>query len=430
MRLFNSATNAVERFRPRPGLPVSLYVCGITPYDTTHLGHAFTYVIFDVLQRHMQVVHRWPTRYVQNVTDIDDDVLRKAAATGEDWRALGLRWTEVLRSDLGRLGLLPPEVFPGATSCIPAIIDDVTRLLALGRAYERKGSVYFRTAADGAFGELAGLPRSELLALANERGNDPADPNKDDPLDFVLWQAGRPGEPAWRSPWSVGRPGWHIECSTLATHHLGAPVDVHGGGGDLIFPHHACEIAQSEPLTGVRPWVRLWMHVAMVRMDGEKMSKSLGNLVLVRDLLASHEADTIRLYLLSHHWRSAWEWSRDQFEACDASREALHAAMRRASGSGRELDFTSFGPRATAALDNDLDTPAAVATLLDLADAILGAPAGADVRGAQDVLEAVGHRILGLWLRPLDDVPPAEKAPWPEPLVAPPDVVLPGALAH
>lgn len=424
MRLYNSATHTVERFRPRPGQPVGLYVCGITPYDTTHLGHAFTYVTFDVLQRHMRTVHGWPVRYVQNLTDIDDDVLRKAAATGEDWRALGLRWTAVLRADLGRLGLLPPAHYPGATSRVPEIIADVGRLIALGHAYERHGSVYYRTADDAAFGALAGLPRPALLDLANERGNDPADPNKDDPLDFVLWQAGRSGEPAWNSPWGPGRPGWHIECSTLATFHLGAPVDVHGGGGDLIFPHHACEIAQAEPVTGVRPWVRHWMHVAMVRMDGQKMSKSLGNLVLVRDLLERHEADTVRLYLLSHHWRTEWEWSAERLLSCAAWCQALHAAMRRSSGPGRELDFSSHGPRATSALDNDLDTPSAVATLLELADAILGAPAGADVRGAQDVLEAIGHRLLGLWLKPLEAVPDAAKAPWPEPVVAPPDLVL------
>jgi len=427
LRLFNTASGRVERFRPRPGRPVGLYVCGITPYDTTHLGHAFTYVTFDVLRRHLEVVHGWPVRYVQNLTDIDDDVLRKSAATGEDWRALGLRWTAIFRTDLGRLGLRPPDAYPGATSAMPAIIDDVARLVAAGRAYVRAGSVYFRVAGDAAFGALAHLPREALLAVANERGNDPTDPNKDDPLDFVLWQAGRPGEPAWRSPWGVGRPGWHIECSTLASRHLELPVDIHGGGGDLAFPHHACETAQAEALGAAAPWVRLWMHVAMVRMNGEKMSKSLGNLVLVRDLLAEHEPDMVRLYLLSHHWRTAWEWSSERFAACRAWCDALHAAMRRASGNGRPIDASGFGPRATAALDDDLDAPAALGVLLSLADAILDAPANADVREAQAVLEAVGHRVLGLWLRPLAEVPPAASAPWPEPDVAPPDGVVPAA---
>lgn len=425
MRLYNSATRAIERFRPRLGAPVTMYVCGITPYDTTHLGHAFTYTVFDVLQRHLSIVHRWPVRYVQNLTDIDDDVLRKANETGEDWRALGLRWTDVLRDDLGRLGLLPPAVYPGATSAIAEIVADVERLVVQGHAYVSGGSVYYGTKDVPSFGAIAHLPHDGLLALANERGNDPLDANKRAPLDFVLWQAAKSGEPAWRSPWGVGRPGWHIECSTLATRHLGAPVDIHGGGGDLLFPHHACEIAQAEPLTGAVPWVRLWMHTAMVRMDGEKMSKSLGNLVLVRDLLREHEADTIRLYLLSHHWREAWEWSPDRFAACTAPVQALHAARRRSSGGGREIDIASFGPRATAALDDDLNTPAAIETLLALADAILDAPAGADVRAAQDVLEAIGHRVLGLWLRPLADVPAAERIEWPAPIVAPPDLVQP-----
>lgn len=424
LRLYDSARQRLEPFRPRAGAAVGLYVCGITPYDTTHLGHAFTYHTFDVLRRHCEVVHGWRVRYVQNLTDIDDDVLRKAHATGEDWRALGLRWTAIFRTDLGALGLRPPDAYPGATSAIPAILDDVARLVAAGRAYARGGSVYYRVSDDPSFGAIAHLAPEAMLPLANERGNDPLDPHKDDPLDFVLWQAGRPGEPAWRSPWGLGRPGWHIECSTLASRHLGLPIDIHGGGGDLLFPHHACETAQAEALGAAAPWVRHWMHVAMVRKDGEKMSKSLGNLVLVRDLLAGDEPDVLRLYLLSHHWRTAWEWSAEAFAACRPWCAALHAAARRPSGAGRSIDASRFGPRATAALDHDLDTPTALRELLTLADAILDAPAGADVRDAQAVLEAVGHRVLGLWLRPRAEVPAEARGPWPEPVVAPPDLVL------
>jgi len=424
VRLYDSARGRVERLRPRPGRALALYACGITPYDTTHLGHAFTYLAFDVLARHASVTHGWAVRYVQNVTDIDDDILKRARETGEDWRALGRRWTDVLRRDLEALNLRPPDALPGATSAIPAIVDNVAALVATGRAYARQGSVYFRVASDPDFGAMARLPYEGLLALANERGNRPDDPNKDDPLDFVLWQAGAPGEPAWRSPWGLGRPGWHIECSTLATRHLGEAVDVHGGGADLLFPHHACEIAQAEPLVGHAPWVRFWMHVAMVGKDGEKMSKSLGNLVLVRDLLAHHEPDAVRLYLLGHHYRTPWEWDPDAFAGATPLARTLHAAAGRPSGTGRTLDFGSYGPRVTSSLDDDLDTPGDLDALLGLADEILAATLGADVAGAQDVLRTLGHRVLGLWLRPYEEVPEAHRSPWPEALEAPPDAVL------
>jgi L-cysteine:1D-myo-inositol 2-amino-2-deoxy-alpha-D-glucopyranoside ligase len=419
MQLYNTWSQRVERFRPRPGQPVGVYVCGITPYDTTHLGHAFTYVVFDVLIRHLETVHRWPVRYVQNLTDIDDDVLRRSAETGEDWRALGQRWTDQFRADMETLNVRPPDAYPGATAFIPAMQAQIRRLLEAGRAYCRQGTVYYRVASEPEFGALARLSGPEMLATANERGNDPDDPNKEDPLDFVLWQAGKPAEPAWRSPWGPGRPGWHIECSTMAGELLGAPVDIHGGGGDLAFPHHACEIAQCEPLSDVRPWVRIWMHVAMVRKDGEKMSKSLGNLVLVRDLLGRHPADTIRLYLLRYHYRQAWEWSVETFEATAEWTRTLHAAAARRSGAGGALDPAPYGPRIAAALDDDLQTPRAVDALLDLADAILGAPQAADVAAAQDVLRAAGGTVLGLWLQAAS---PDERRRWPEPQVADPDI--------
>ena len=427
MQLYDSARGRVERLRPRPGRPLALYACGITPYDTTHLGHAFTYLAFDVLARHASVTHGWRVHYVQNVTDIDDDILKRARESGEDWRALGQRWTAVFRDDLAALNLRPPDVMPGATSAIPEIITAVESLIASGRAYVRHGSVYFRVDADPGFGAIAGLSYEAMLTLASERGNAPEDPNKDDPLDFVLWQAGAPGEPAWHSSWGLGRPGWHIECSTLATHHLGDTIDVHGGGADLLFPHHACEIAQAEPLVGHAPWVRFWVHVAMVEMGGEKMSKSLGNLVLVRDLLREHEPDAIRAYLLGHHYRTAWEWDEAAFARAEPLARTLHAAAARPSGTGRVLDFGAYGPRVTAALDDDLDAPRALQALLDLADDVLAAPLGANVAGAKDVLYTLGHRLLGFWLRPYAQVGAAERISWPEPLMSPPDASLPPA---
>lgn len=428
LQLYNSRGRQRERFRPIAGQPVRVYVCGITPYDTTHLGHAFTYVAFDTLMRLMRHGHRWPVRYVQNLTDIDDDVLRKAGETGEDWRALGLRWTEQFRGDLAWLNVMPPDVYPGATSVIDRIIGHVGTLIDVGLAYERGGSVYFSADADPAFAADLGLDKDGLLALANERGNHPDDPHKRDPLDFVLWQAGQPGEPAWRSPWSAGRPGWHIECSTLALTHLGEQVDIHGGGGDLAFPHHACEESQSTPLTLRRPWVRWWMHVAMVEKDEVKMSKSLGNLVLVRRLAAEgHHPDTVRLYLLQHHYRQAWNWDPARFQAAEALTRTLHAAMARASAGHRILDLGRFGPRVTGALDDDLNTPAALDAALELADAIIEAPPGCDLQPAQDLLRASAGLLLGLHLDPVVPSPSELVDRWPAPLVSPPDLLLPPA---
>ncbi len=422
MRLFNSFTQQLERFRPRPGTPVSLYVCGITPYDTTHLGHAFTYIVFDVLGRHLAQVHGWPVRYVQNVTDIDDDILRKAGELDQDWRALGTAWTRRFVEDLTALNVRPPDHFPGATAYIPAILDSIAVLMRQQHAYVRNGSVYFRVDSDPRFGRLGHLDRAGMLATANERGNRPDDANKEDPLDFVLWQAQQPGEPAWRSPWGPGRPGWHIECTAMALSLLGAEVDIHGGGADLAFPHHACEVAQSEAVTGHRPFVRWWVHVAMVHESGQKMSKSLGNLILVRDLLTAHEPDTLRLYLLGHHYRTEWSWDEDRLQATAGRTRTLHAAVARTTGTGQALDLSSYGPRVTAALDDDLNTPLAIELLLQLADDILAAPAQANVAAGQDLLRVLGREVLGLWLKPWSLVQSQEIRPWPATEIAPPDL--------
>lgn len=422
MRLYDSARGAVARFRPRPGQPVTVYVCGITPYDTTHLGHAFTYVVFDVLIRHMEVTHRWPVRYVQNLTDIDDDILRRAADVHRGWRELGQDWTARFIGDMRRLNLRPPEAFPAATGAVPEIVATIARLLAAGRAYEGGGSVYLRVPRGALTGDaLAQTPPGELLAVANARGNNPDDTGKENPLDPVLWQSAAPGDPAWHSPWGPGRPGWHIECTAMATKHLGPILDIHGGGDDLRFPHHACERLVAGPPEASPPFVRFWVHTAMVRKDNAKMAKSVGNLVMVSDLLDRHDADTVRLYLLRHPYRVAWEWSADELEATAALTRALHGAMARPRGSGPVFDPAPFGPRFTAALDNDLDLPAAVNAALELADAILAAPAGADVRPGQDVLRTLGGRILGLWLRPSDQLSDEELPAWPAVLTGAPD---------
>ena len=301
MQLYNTRSHQVETFTPQSE-PVTIYACGITPYDTTHLGHAFTYTTVDILVRTLEALGH-QVNYVQNVTDIDDDILRKANETEEDWYALGNRWTAYFIHDMQSLNVRAPDHFPRATDVIPQIIEMVATLLEQGVAYVANGNVYFSAAAWPHFGQLSGLARPELLPVANEHGNRPDDPHKRDPLDFVLWQAHASGEPSWDSPWGPGRPGWHIECSAMATHLLGETIDIHCGGSDLVFPHHECEIAQSETVTGRQPFANFWVHVAMVGYEGEKMSKSLGNLVMVRELLTDYSPDAVRLYLAQHHYR-------------------------------------------------------------------------------------------------------------------------------
>jgi len=358
MRLRNTETGAVQPLEPAHR-PVGVYVCGITPYDTTHLGHAFTYIAFDVLVRALRAGGQ-PVRYVQNVTDVDDDIIRRARELGTTWDRLAVTETALYEADMAALNVRPPDVFPKASQTIPKIIDLVRLLEAQGHAYQRDGNVYFRVGSVTDYGRLSRLSREEMIKLSAHRGADPNDPRKQDPLDFVLWQASAPDEPRWESPWGDGRPGWHIECSAMALEHLGKQVDVHGGGSDLIFPHHESEIAQSESVTGVRPFARIWVHVGMLRYQGEKMSKSLRNLVLVGDLLRRYDADSIRVLLLRHHYREPWEYTADQLEDAAGWTQRLRQAVR---GPGEGEGDSALAVRT--ALEDDLDTPRALRLLED-----------------------------------------------------------------
>jgi len=358
MRLRNTETDTVQPLERRPE-PVGLYVCGITPYDTTHLGHAFTYVVFDVLVRTLRAAGQ-PVRYVQNVTDVDDDIIRRARELGTTWDLLADKETALYAEDMADLNVMAPDVFPRASQTIPKIIALIARLEAQGHAYQRDGNVYFRVGSIADYGRLSRLGREEMITVSAQRGADPNDPRKQDPLDFVLWQASAPAEPRWDSPWGVGRPGWHIECSAMALEYLGPQVDVHGGGADLIFPHHESEIAQSESVTGIRPFARIWAHVGMLRYQGEKMSKSLSNLVLIRDLLPRYDADSIRVLLLRHHYREPWEYTEDQLDDAAAWTQRLRAAAGRA---GTGSDGGALAVRT--ALEDDLDTPRALQALED-----------------------------------------------------------------
>jgi len=396
MKLYNSKTQTTEEFSLRDS-EITLYVCGITPYDTTHVGHAFTYTAYDQLIRYLELkgIH---VRYAQNVTDIDDDILKRAKETGEDWRELGNRWTDHYIDDMIALNVRPPDYFPHATDIIAEIIHSVEDLIRAGVAYVKNGSVYYEVSRYPEFGQLSHLPHSEMLPVANERGNRPEDPNKRDPLDFVLWQAQAPGEPAWESSWGPGRPGWHIECSTMATKYLGKTVDIHGGGLDLCFPHHECEIAQVKPVLGQDPYVRYWMHTAMVGYQGEKMSKSLGNLVMVDRLLDTYSPDALRLYLGSHHYREAWSYDEKDLKKFQELANILSQAVQVENGKNASFSPTKYVSEFSESMDNDLGTPGAVHALQDLARGILEAAKGRrDVKEAKEMLRK-NSLVFGLTL--------------------------------
>ena len=367
MNLYDTARGEIVAFRPGP--IVSMYTCGITPYDAAHLGHAATYVTYDVLQRRLRDLGH-QTRCVRNVTDVDDDILRKARELGVHYLDLAAEEMARFDANMDALGLLPSFSEPRATSAIPDILGFIGMVLESGHAYQAAGAVYFSVASFPRFGQLSHHSRETMLELAARRGGNPEDPAKRDPLDFVLWQPSAPDEPFWESLWGRGRPGWHIECSALAMRELGPTIDLHGGGSDLIFPHHECELAQSEAATG-ETFVRHWMHVGMVRLGGEKMSKSLGNLVFVSDLLKEWDGAAVRLAILAHHYRTSWEWNDELMPEAGARLDAWRAA-----GEG-EAALAAV----RAALDDDLDGPAALAAIDGAAAAGHGVSAAARLLG-------------------------------------------------
>jgi L-cysteine:1D-myo-inositol 2-amino-2-deoxy-alpha-D-glucopyranoside ligase len=367
MRLWCTARREVVAFEPGP--IVTMYTCGITPYDATHVGHAAVYVAYDVLQRRLRDLGH-ETRCVRNITDVDDSILGKARELGVHYLDLAAAETARFEDDMDALGLLPSWSEPRATSAIADIRGFIGMVLERGHAYQSGGAVYFDVSSFPGFGSVSGYSREEMLGFAAERGGNVDDPLKRDPLDFVLWQPSLPDEPSWETLWGPGRPGWHIECSALALRELGTTIDLHGGGADLIFPHHECERAQSEAATG-EPFVRHWMHQAMVRKDGEKMSKSLGNLVFVSELRKEWEAMAIRLMIVENHYRTAWEWDETRMP-----RAAERLERWRAAGPG---DAALEAVRA--ALDDDLDVVSAIAAVDEAAAAGQGVSTAAGLLG-------------------------------------------------
>ncbi|MGH2500699.1 MAG: cysteine--tRNA ligase, partial [Candidatus Limnocylindria bacterium] len=327
LRLYDTRRRAVIPFRPR-GDAVTIYVCGVTPYDTTHLGHARTFVVFDVLVRLLELRGR-TVRYAQNVTDIDESILQRARRDGVDWRALAKREERAFLADMRRLGWRKPDVLPHATREIPGMRRLVEALDRKGAAYRLPAGVYFPIAAAPRYGELSRYSRARMARIC--AAQDDAfmeDSGRRDTLDFALWRLVEDG-PTWPSPWGRGRPGWHLECSAMALRHLGERIDIHGGGSDLVYPHHENEIAQSETATGVRPVVGIWMHVAVVRLDQAKMSKSDGNMVFVRDALRRAPPQALRLYLLDVQYRRPFDHDERRLARAGERAVALAAALGR-----------------------------------------------------------------------------------------------------
>ena len=335
-----------------------LYVCGITPYDATHLGHASTYLAFDLLQRVWRDQGR-DVVYTQNVTDVDDPLLERAVATGVDWVELAERETQLFRDDMTALRVLAPRHYVGAVESIDLVLGLINQLEVAGAVYQVDDDLYFDVHADPAFGAIAGLDAEQMAQLFGERGGDPERAGKKHPLDCLLWQAERPGEPAWPSPYGPGRPGWHVECAAIALEHLGTTFDVQGGGSDLVFPHHEMSAAEAAVATG-EPFARAYVHAGMVALDGEKMSKSKGNLRLVSALRTSgRDPMAIRLALLAHHYRSDWEWFDEQAVEAQARLTSWRAAVARPSGP----PATQLVAAVREAMADDLDAPSALAAV-------------------------------------------------------------------
>jgi L-cysteine:1D-myo-inositol 2-amino-2-deoxy-alpha-D-glucopyranoside ligase len=394
LALFDSARQRVHPTQPSG--PATLYVCGITPYDATHLGHAATMITFDLVQRAWRDAGH-EVRYVQNVTDVDEPLLERAERDGEDWVVLAMRETALFREDMEALRTIPPTSYVGAVESIPRIADRVIDLLVDGAAYridDGTGDVYFDLRAAPRFGYESHLSREQMLAFFAERGGDPERPGKNDALDPLLWRGARDGEPAWEGgPLGPGRPGWHIECAVIALSELGDQIDVQGGGNDLLFPHHECSAAHAERLTGVAPFARHYVHAGMIGLNGEKMSKSLGNLVFVSRLRADGvDPMATRLALLADHYRTDRLWTDDTLKAGELRLARWREAVGRPSGpSGAELLA-----RVRERLADDLDTPGVLALVDTWADAAL-ADTGSDV-DAPVVVASTVDALLGVLL--------------------------------
>ena len=392
MKLYSTLTGEATEFAPADGNTVRMYVCGVTPYSSTHIGHALSYVAFDVLRRYLEHLG-FQVRHVQNFTDVDDKIIERAREQGIEPTELAERYIDDFFQTMDALNILRAHIYPRATEEIGPIIDTIGRLVDSGHAYPAGGDVFFRVERSDGYGKLSHRTLEGMQAGSRIE----IDENKEHPMDFALWKGARPGEPSWDSPWGPGRPGWHIECTSMSMTYLGESLDIHGGGQDLVFPHHENEIAQSEASTGVVPFSRYWVHNGLLRLGGDKMSKSLGNLVSVEEALEQFSPDAIRLYFLSSHYRSPLSYSDDGCAAMERSLDRLRHALERESASGGDsLDAEPYRRQFFEAMDDDLNTPRALASLFDLArDINRNSDEGHPVAAAQATLRDLGG-ILGL----------------------------------
>jgi len=408
LRVYNTLTRQKEDFIPiQPG-EVRMYVCGPNLYGPAHVGHAMSYVVFDTIKRYLRY-RGYRVRHVQNFTDIEDRIIETAHSLGISVRELADRYIARFYAEMDALNIERADHNPRATDVIPKIIEIVQTLIEKGYAYEVDGDVYFRVTRFPNYGKLSNRSLDQMEAGARVE----VDPRKEHPMDFALWKASKEGEPAWDSPWGKGRPGWHIECSAMSMQFLGEQLDIHGGGQDVIFPHHENEVAQSEAYTGKAPFVKYWIHNALLRLSEgeEKMTRHLGNFVSVEEALQKHSADAIRLFILSAHYRSPLTWKEESVRAAERGAEKLRVALKDYSGSPQTHPGDALCKEADAArrefiaaMDDDFNTPRAVAQVFDLARMInqardSGAPA-ASIAYAQGILQELTG-VLGLTMKGL-----------------------------
>jgi cysteinyl-tRNA synthetase len=409
MKLSDTLSGEKREFEPA-GDVVSIYVCGVTPYSASHVGHAMSYIVFDVLHRYLEF-RGYKVRRVQNFTDIDDKLIARAAEHGSTVEELAGQYIDEYFEDMDALNVRKADEYPRATREVPKIIEMIAGLIDKGFAYPSNGDVYFRVTKDSSYGKLSHRSIDQMRAGARVE----AVVEKEHPMDFALWKGAKPGEPAWISPWGLGRPGWHIECSAMSLRYLGESIDIHGGGQDLVFPHHENEIAQSEAFTGVAPFARFWLHNGLLLKGDEKMSKSLGNLVSIREALQSYSSDAIRLSVLKSHYRGPGYYSDDALaeneRALNRFRQALQAPAN--NGAAIKLNAKPYQQRFVSAMDDDLNTPQALATLFDMArDINRDGEAGSDVSDAQGLLRQWGTLILGLTFKERVVVIGDDKTAW------------------
>jgi cysteinyl-tRNA synthetase len=396
MKIFNTISGQKEEFLPL-GSEVKMYVCGVTPYDNSHLGHAMSYIIFDVVRRYLKY-RGYKVKYVQNITDIDDKIINRANQLGIQTDELANTYTESFFEDMEALNVTPADVNPRATQEIPKILEVVQGLIRNGYAYPAIGSVYFRVRKVEDYGKLAHRSLDSMQAGARVESGE----EKEHPMDFVLWKAAKSGEPAWESPWGPGRPGWHIECSAMSLKYLGEQIDIHGGGQDLIFPHHENEIAQSESFTGKKPFVKFWMHNGLLQLGQEKMSKSLGNILTIKSILGKFSPDSLRLFVLSGHYRSPITFSEEALIAAghgvERIRQAINSRNRNGNDKVKSL-VDEYRRRFFEVMDDDFNSPQAVAILFDLAKRINKlTEEGISAVEEQDLLMELSG-VLGLTLK-------------------------------